>query len=364
MLLSEELLKPVSLSRGNGVVRGRAPLRISFCGGGTDVSPYPERYGGCVLSCTIDKYAYVSVRQRAGEDVRVVSEDLGIEVYFDVRADNALDGRLDLAHTILKRFGIRGTECHLQTDAPPGSGMGSSSAMIVALISALARHKGLHFTSEQTAELAVLIERHDLGIAGGLQDQYASAFGGFNFIEFSTIGTVVTPLRLPIDTIAELHYHLVLCGTGGTRLSSNIIREQTRNVERNDEKAMRALAEMKRMAVEMKAALLKNRLRDFGLLLGDAWDLKRNLASEITNARIEEFYARGRAAGAIGGKLLGAGGGGYLLMFVPFNRRSRVREALASAGGRIVDFQFDYEGARSWSAYDETWTDAPDRSAQ
>ena len=338
----------------NAVVRSKAPLRISFCGGGTDVPPYPETHGGCVLSCTIDKFAYVSVRQRSDDRIRVTSLDQKVDVEFHP-SQPAGDGKLDLAHSIFRRFGSLSIDCFMQSNAPPGSGLGSSSTMIVALIAAMARHGGLHFTSYEMAELAYKVEREDLRIVGGMQDQYAAAFGGFNFIEFTKDGVVVNPLRISDDALNELHYHLLLCYTGVTRLSSNILKEQTENVATGKSQVMDSLAQMKELTVELKRALLRGRMAEFGDLLDQAWWLKKNLASAISNTQIDELYEVAKTNGAIGGKILGAGGGGYLLLFVPFTRRERVAAAMEAAGGRIVDFQFDLSGVRTWSATDTTW---------
>lgn len=343
------------LSGTQTVLRSRAPLRISFCGGGTDVPPYPERFGGCVLSATIDKYAYVSVRRNVDSTIRVVSEDQVIDVSFGPQGGTQLEGRIDLAQAIFRRFKSSGIEVHLHADAPPGSGLGSSSTMIVALIEAMARERGLHLTDYQKAELACEVERNDLDIIGGLQDQYAAVFGGFNFIEFDRNGVQVTPLRLPEETIAELHYHLLLCYTGTTRRSSTIISEQTQNVVREDSVVLDSLAALKDLTIELKRALLRGKVGAFGALLDDAWMFKRKLATAITNSAIEETYEAAKKAGAIGGKILGAGGGGHLLLFAPFNRRGSVRRQLEQHGVRVVDFQFEHRGSHSWMASEETW---------
>jgi len=336
-------------------VRSKAPLRISFCGGGTDVPPYPEIHGGCVLSCTIDKFAYVSIRSREDERIRVTSLDQRVDVEYHRSEAGMRDGKLDLAHSIIRRFGSMSLQCFMHSDAPPGSGLGSSSTMIVALIAALARLRGLSFDRYEIAELAYKVEREDLQIIGGMQDQYAASFGGFNFIEFTRDGVVVNPLRISDDALNELQYHLLLCYTGATRLSSNILKEQTSNLTSGVATVVDSLAQMKLLTVEMKKALLRNKFGEFGDLLNQAWWLKKRLASAISNDAIDELYETARRNGAMGGKILGAGGGGYLLLFVPFTRRERVARAMAEAGGRIVDFQFDAAGVRTWSASSDTW---------
>ncbi len=338
------------------LLRSKAPLRISFCGGGTDVPPYPERFGGCVISCTIDKYAYVSVRSRPDEEVSIKSLDYGMDVQYQPR--NAMpDRRLSLIDAIVKRFQTHGVDLFLHSDAPPGSGLGSSSAMIVALSAALARYDLRELERYDLARLACEIEREDLRVIGGLQDQYAASFGGFNFIEFAEDSVIVNPLRLSSELLNELHYHLVLCYTGGTRFSSNIVQAQTHSVEQNEPQVLDALHEMKRMAVELKNELLRGKIREFGVTLHEAWLCKRKLAQGITNESIDELYETARTAGAWGGKILGAGGGGYLLICTPFSKRHRVIESLEQAGGKVVDFQFESDGVRTWTALENTWID-------
>lgn len=316
--------------------------------------PYPEQFGGCVLSCGIDKYAFVSLRSRRDETIRVHSSDLNRVAEFRSGA-HALDGTIDLAQTIFNRFGAHSLDCYMSTDAPPGSGLGSSSAMIVALIAALARREGKHLSDYEMAELAYTVERADLGIQGGMQDQYAATFGGFNFIEFTREGVLVNPLRISEDTLNELHCHMLLCYTGSTRVSSNILREQTASVISHKPDVMDSLAELKVLTLELKRSLLQNRFLEFGEILDRAWHLKKRLASAISNPSIDELYTIAKQAGAIGGKLLGAGGGGFLLIFAPFTRREKVRERLEFAGGKIVDFQFDPRGVRTWLAAGDTW---------
>jgi D-glycero-alpha-D-manno-heptose-7-phosphate kinase len=351
----QHTLRSLVANRKPHVVRAKAPLRISFCGGGTDVSPYPERFGGCVLSCTIDKYAYVSVRARDDDRVAIQSLDYGIEITYDPSALDSSDGKLRLVEAIVRRFNTRGIDIFMHSDAPPGSGLGSSSTMIVALCAALARFDGHELSRYHLAELAYSIERDDLAITGGMQDQYAAAFGGFNYIEFNAGSVIVNPLRLSDETLNELHYHLMLCYAGGTRESSHIVADQTRNVEGNDAETLGSLHRMKELTSDLKSFLLRNELRSLGATLHEAWECKRKLASAISNARIDDFYETARRAGAWGGKILGAGGGGYLLVAVPFRRRTEIALALEAIGGIMTDFQFDGNGVRTWIADEDTW---------
>jgi D-glycero-alpha-D-manno-heptose-7-phosphate kinase len=360
-------LSPATTPEGNRLasqrdrlVRAKAPLRISFCGGGTDVPPYPERFGGCVLSCTIDKYSYVTLRRREDEDVVIRSLDFGLSVRHD-RADmGARQGKLALVHAIIDRFDARGVDVYVHSDAPPGSGLGSSSSMVVALCTAFARWTGRDIAGYDLAALAVEIERNDLRILGGLQDQYAAVFGGFNYMEFRHDEVVVNPLRLSEQTLNELHYHLLLCYTGGTRVSSHIVADQTRGVVDSEASVIDSLAHLKTLTERLKASLLRDRIDLFGAQLHEAWIQKQRLSGSISNAHIDELYGAALGAGAWGGKLLGAGGGGYLLICTPFTRRTATAEAMGKLGGQLVDFQFDVRGVRSWTARAETWQDGGD----
>ena len=352
---AQSIRRQVERTPKSHLIRSKAPLRISFAGGGTDVSPYPERFGGCVLSCTIDKYAYVTLRSRADTQIAIRSLDYGIDLTYDPSELVSERGQLRLVDSIVRRFNASGIDIFMHSDAPPGSGLGSSSAMIVALCAALARFGGHEMSMYDLADLAYEIERDDLGITGGMQDQFAATFGGFNFIEFAASGVVVNPLRMSDSTLNELHYHLSLCYTGATRVSSNILAEQTRRVEDNNEEALLALHQIRSLTIDLKRVLLRNDLVRFGELLHESWLCKRQLASSITNAQIDAMYDAARTAGAWGGKILGAGGGGYLLFAMPFRRRSDVASALEALGGHMTDFQFDTMGVRTWTADEDTW---------
>ena len=330
-------------------VRCRAPLRISFGGGGTDVPPYPEERGGAVLSTTIGKYAYSTLIGRSDDRINVRSLDYDIVASYSVNAELKYDGNLDLVKAAIRTMGVRnGCDLFLHTDAPPGSGLGTSSALVVAIVGAFRRWLKLPLTGYDIAELAYHIERDEAGIKGGRQDQYAATFGGFNFIEFLGKTTIVNPLRIDWDTINELEYRLMLCYTGGTRLSAGILDDQvTRYVEGTAE-VLSAFEETKRLAFDMKNALLLGKLNEFGALLHQAWCCKKRLSRKITDPQIDELYELAKENGAIGGKLLGAGGGGYLLFLCEFDKWHIVAEKLERAGGKIVGFTFDLRGMQSW----------------
>jgi D-glycero-alpha-D-manno-heptose-7-phosphate kinase len=332
-------------------VHARAPLRISFAGGGTDVPPYPELRGGAVLSATIDLFAYASVTPtRRGTSGQFQSPDL------DTAA--ALSGRHALVQSVLDSF-AHDADVTLHCDAPPGSGLGSSSSLIVALTAALSELTGEAMTLYELAARAVVIERQELAIPGGHQDQYAAAFGGFNFIEFDADGALVTPLRLRPEVRAELQSTLLLLPTPTVqRRSSGILKRQIDAYERKDDEVLRALETIKEQAVRAKTCVLRGDLEGLGEVLREGWRSKQRLASGIATDEIEELYEQAIALGALGGKLLGAGGGGYLLLMVPFTRRGEVISRLAERGLVPRSFSFVEGGARAWR---QPMSDAPRR---
>jgi len=332
------------------IVRSRAPLRISFAGGGTDVPPYPQERGGAVLSVTINKYAYASLVPTADEAITVQSLDYDVVAKYHTAEDLAYNGELDLVKATIRRLAVEkhGLRLFLHSDAPPGSGLGSSSTLVVALVGLFRHWLRQPLTDYQIAELAYQIERVDLGIKGGMQDQYAATFGGVNFIEFYDKAVIVNPLRVSADRLNELEYCLLLCYTGQSRLSAHIVERQTESYIQKKEAVVRALDAQKEMAIQMKNALLQGRLDDFGDLLHQAWQSKKQLDPAITTPQIDEMYAAARQAGAIGGKILGAGGGGYLLLYCPFDRKHVVAATLERLGGQVVDFGFDWRGLQTW----------------
>lgn len=336
-------------------IRAKAPLRISFAGGGTDVPPYPELYGGCVLNATIDNYAFGTLCPRDDRTIKVESADLDLQVEFDVAVNVCFDGTLDLVKAALKRLGalnFRGFEIFLQSDAPPGSGLGSSSALVVALVGLVKEFKTLTLDRYEIAQLAYVIEREDLGISGGLQDQYAAAFGGFNFIEFEKNHIIVNPLRINRDTLNELEHNLLLCYTSTTRRSDCIIDDQTARLKDGNEDTLNALARQKELAVAMKNALLRNKLGDFGELMHSAWQAKKLMSDRISNPQIDEFYEEARKQGALGGKITGAGGGGFMMFYCEFERRHKVAAQLRRMGAVPTEFAFDPNGLQTWRMHE------------
>jgi D-glycero-alpha-D-manno-heptose-7-phosphate kinase len=331
------------------LVRSKAPLRISFGGGGTDVSPYAEERGGATLVATIDKYAYCSLTTRTDDIISLKSLDYDFAASFNVKDKLDFDGNLDLVKSALRVMHVdEGIDILLHSDMPPGSGLGSSSAISVSLVGAARHLKKWPISGYETAELAYRIERQELGIRGGKQDQYAATFGGFNFIEFFGDRVIVNPLRVSRDTVNELQYRLLLCFTGNTRRSDKIIEDQMhRYVSRQGDTAS-ALDKTKELAMQMKNALLLDRIDEFGHLLDEAWEAKKAFTPQISNPTIDNMYNVAKTAGAIGGKLLGAGGGGCLLFLCDGENRYLVARALEEIGAKTMQFAFEYEGLRTW----------------
>jgi D-glycero-alpha-D-manno-heptose-7-phosphate kinase len=333
------------------LIRSKAPLRLSFAGGGTDVRPFVDQEGGCVLNATITRYAWGALSSREDDQIRIESADFGSLLHFDTKTDLVYDGKMDLAKAAIRNLGgqqSRGFDLFLHTDAPPGSGLGSSSSLMICLVGLLREFKSLTLSDYETARLAYDIERQQLRIQGGMQDQYASAFGGFNFIEFYSNRVIVNPLRISRDTINELEHNLLLCYTGSPHVSGGIIADQVGRYESGVEDAITGLRLQKDLAFEMKNALLERRLNDFGELLGAAWESKKKLSSKISTPRIDEMYEVARREGAIGGKITGAGGGGYMLFYCQYEKKLRVASALRQMGATPTEFGFDLHGLQTW----------------
>lgn len=329
------------------IIRSKAPLRISFGGGGTDVSPYPEKKGGMVLNATINKYAYGTLMPTKNKNIIIKSLDYDIVAKYQPK-DLIFDGELDLVKAALRKMGAtKGLRLFLHSDSPPGTGLGSSSTMVVALVGLFKHWLKKPLTDYNVAELAYQIEREDLKIKGGRQDQYAATFGGFNFIEFNGPTTIVNPLRIDRDVINELAYHLLLCYVG-RRKPKNIIEKQTRSYVEGDRKVVDALDKTKEIAIKMKNTLLKGNLDEFGKLLHEGWMTKKKFTREISNPNIDVLYDIGRKNGVMGGKILGAGGGGYLLLYCKFDKKHIIARELEKNGGKIIDFGFEPTGLQTW----------------
>jgi D-glycero-alpha-D-manno-heptose-7-phosphate kinase len=334
-------------------VRARAPLRLGFGGGGTDVSPYCDTFGGSVLNATIDMFAYCSIEVRNDQKVKFIALDYEQELETD--PDAPPSGVLALHQAVYRRI-IRqylGGACLPVTvmtasDAPAGSGLGSSSTLVVAMIEAYRELLALPMTEYDVAHLAYLIERVDVGQAGGRQDQYAATFGGINFIEFSAERAIVNPLRIRRSTLMELEAMLVLYLTGISRDSAKIITQQSESLRSGQAAPLHAMHQIGRDAHVMKDALLHNDLRAFSDTLARSWEAKKRTASGIANAEINRIHDIAIAAGAWSGKVSGAGGGGYLFFIVHPERRPHLLQRLAREPGTTMRCCFTEGGAQAW----------------
>lgn len=340
------------------IYRSKAPLRLGLAGGGTDVSPYSDLYGGAVLNATISMYAYASIEPRTDGKIIFNSVDRGIYLELESTMELTLDGNLDLLkgvyNRVIKEFKVKTPLSFTLTtyvDVVPGSGLGSSSTLVVAILSAFAEWLKLPLGEYEIAHLSYEIEREDLKMAGGKQDQYAAAFGGFNFMEFyNNDKVIVNPLRIKSEIINELQFNLLLYYTGTSRLSSQIIEAQITGVKQNREKSVEAMHKLKEQAILMKEAILKGKLDKIGEILDFGWQYKKQMAEGITNPVIDEIYEVAKKSGATGGKISGAGGGGFMMFYCPGNSRYKVIEKLQKFGGEFVKFQFVKYGVETWQS--------------
>ncbi|MHA1728377.1 MAG: GHMP family kinase ATP-binding protein [Promethearchaeota archaeon] len=333
------------------IYRSKAPFRVSFAGGGTDLPDWATKYGGQVICTTINKYVHISVEiNQNSADVKINAHDLDKYAVIPLN-ELEYNGEFDLIKSVLRHFKVsKGCEITIHSDLPAGSGMGTSSSLLVALISVFSLIMKIPMNKHDIAELACNIERKELAQAGGYQDQYAAAFGGFNFIKF-TDKTTVYPLKLSEDLLNELNYRLVLCYTGKTHISADIQKILIKNFEKIDTKD--GMFKLKELAVKMRDILIRNdvaNLDEFGKLQHESWIAKKQTSDNVSNPDIEKLYMHSLQNGAIGGKLLGAGGGGHLILFAKPTERMKLIKELVKIGGEIVDFQFENSGVISWQA--------------
>ncbi len=338
------------------IYRSKAPLRIGLAGGGTDVSPYSDIYGGAILNATINLFAHASIEPLDDNVIIVQALDRNEEQRFEWNHELPINGTLDLLkgvyNRIQKDYGVPLTGFRLCTyvDAPAGSGLGTSSTLVVAIIGAFYEMLRLPLGEYDIAHYAYEIERNDLKLAGGKQDQYAATFGGVNYMEFyEGDKVIVNPLRIKQQVLNELENNLVLYFTSTSRESATIIKEQVKNVNQNNEKSIEAMHQLKEQARMMKEAVLKGRLHEIGEILDFGFQQKRLMAANISNSSIEETYEAAKKAGATGGKISGAGGGGFMTFYCPGNCRYKVIETLKQFGGDVRHFQFALHGLNTWT---------------
>jgi len=338
------------------IFRSKAPLRIGLAGGGTDVSPYSDMYGGAILNATISLSANASIELLDADEIIVETLDRNEQQRFELSTSLPINGQLDLLKGVYNRiqkdfpFPLRGFRLSTFVDAPAGSGLGTSSTLVVAILGAFVEMLKLPLGDYDIAHLAFQIEREDLQLAGGKQDQYAATFGGVNFMEFyADDKVIVNPLRIRPEYMHELGNNLVLYFTASSRESAHIIKEQVKNVNEKNEKSIDAMHQLKEQSRMMKEALLKGRLHEFGEILDFGFQQKRKMAHNISNSMIEDIYNAAKSAGATGGKISGAGGGGFMIFYCPGNTRYAVIDTLKTFGGEVKNYLFTKYGLTTWT---------------
>jgi len=335
----------------------KAPCRIGLAGGGTDVSPYSDLYGGIILNATIDLYATAVLIPRNDGKIIINAINTNKKLEFESKAvleeDDDVRLQIGVYNHIVKNFTKKAMSFELITtmDVPTGSGLGTSSTLTIAIIGAFKEWLQLPLGEYDISQMAVTIERKELKMAGGKQDQYAATFGGFNYMEFyENDRVVVNPLRIKQTLIQELNYHLLLLYTGTKRESSKIIDLQRTNFTNNKTIAVQASSQLKQQAIKMKELLLKGKLSEIGSLLHECWEQKKHLADGISNPQIENIYNVAINAGAIGGKISGAGGGGFMIFYCPNNTKYEVIQKLMDIGVNNQPYNFQEKGLKTWTS--------------
>lgn len=340
------------------IIRSKAPLRLGLAGGGSDVSPYSDIYGGLILNATINLYAYCTIEETDNNMISINSYDSHCFKSYPATRQLKIDGEASLIkgvyNRIMRDYGFEPKNFKITTynDAPAGSGLGTSSTMVVCILKAFIEWLSLPLGDYETSRLAYEIERKDLGLSGGKQDQYAAAFGGFNFMEFLQNDLViVNPLKIKRWIVDELEASMVLYFTATSRSSAAIIDEQKKNTSEGNNQAIEAMHKIKQSAIDMKLAVLKGDMQEFARILGESWENKKKMAGAITNPMIQDVFDVAEAAGALAGKVSGAGGGGFIMFMVEPTRKKEVIEALGKLNGFVMPFQFTEGGAHGWKIY-------------
>lgn len=337
------------------IIRSKAPLRLGLAGGGTDVSPYSDLYGGAILNATINMFAYTTLEPTDDGKMVFESPDRKLREEYNSAECVDTDGFFVLHKGVYNRIVRQFTHQPLSfriasyVDVPPGSGLGTSSTLVVSILGAFVEWLKLPLGEYDIARLAYEIERVDLGMSGGKQDQYAATFGGFNFMEFNKENVIVNPLRIRNRYADELAHNLVLYYTDTSHVSAEIIEEQQKNVRAKNSQSIEAMHKLKEQAVQMKEALLRGNIDRIGEILDFGWRYKKQMASSITNPRIDGIYNAAKEAGASGGKISGAGGGGFMFFYCPGVTRYAVVEALQRFGGKAKRYEFVNEGLKTWT---------------
>ncbi len=340
------------------IIRSKAPLRLGLAGGGSDVSPYSDIYGGLILNATINLYAYCTIEETEDGKITINAFDANCCKSYPQTGHLEIDGNAILIkgvyNRIIKDFEIEPKPFKITTynDAPAGSGLGTSSTMVVCILKAFVEWCSLPLGDYEIARLAYEIERKDLQLSGGKQDQYAATFGGFNYMEFlSNDIVIVNPLKIKRWIIDELEASMLLYFTGKSRSSAAIIEEQKQSTSKGASAAIEAMHKIKQSARDMKLAVLKGDINAFADIIKEAWENKKKMASKISNPMIEEAMEVAMAAGAKAGKVSGAGGGGFIMFVVEPTKKKAVENALKKLNGFVMPFQFSEGGAHGWKIY-------------
>lgn len=338
------------------IIRSKAPLRLGLAGGGTDVSPYADLHGGSILNATINMFAHTTIVPTDTGKIHLESQDMCLSETLDSAIFLDPSGPLALLKGVYNRV-IKAYvnkplsfELYTRVDAPPGSGLGSSSTLVVSILGAFAEWLNIPLGEYDIAHLAYEIERVDLGLAGGRQDQYAATFGGFNFMEFSKDDKViVNPLRIKQKYAAEIEHNLVLFYMGTNRESAGIIEKQTANIANSNVDALEATHRLKEQSVKMKEAVLMGKIDLLGQIMHDGWQFKKMMAKGISNPEIDSIYQTAMKNGATGGKISGAGGGGYFFFYCPLVSRTKLISSLAPFGIHAQQYHFTREGLYTYT---------------
>jgi D-glycero-alpha-D-manno-heptose-7-phosphate kinase len=326
----------------------RSPVRISFGGGGTDLPSYYEQFGGAVLSASINKYFYTILQKRNDGKIQVISSDLRVvETWQDINRMSVKGSALEIPLSVLKQLGCNiSVDLFLASEIPPGTGLGSSASVCVNVIKTLSAYLHMPMSRYELAEKAFEVAHSVLEKPVGKQDEYASAFGGLNYITFQPDGNVtVDPVQLDPGLLRDLQAGLMLFFTGASRDSWAILKEQEQSTAQRENATVESLHQIRELADRMRCALIDGELENFGYLLHEGWQAKKRVSKRISNSHIDEMYAAARANGASGGKITGAGGGGFLLLFCAPQNQPAVRDAVTALGGREMQFELDFQGA-------------------
>ena len=327
----------------------RSPVRISFAGGGTDLPAYYEQFGGAVLSVAINKYFYTILKKRSDQRVQIISSDLRVfETWQDIATMDIEGTGLEIPVAVLKDLGCEiSVDLFLASEIPPGTGLGSSASVCVNVLKTISSYVHLSLSRHELAERAFHVARNVLRRHVGKQDEYAAAFGGLNFIVFERDGSArVTPLELTPELLNQLQDHLMLFFTGAAHSSWTILKEQEKSTRSRDGSSVQALHQIRGLAEKMRQVLEAGDLLRFGQLLDEGWQAKKRVSNKISSTRIDYLYSLAMRNGAVGGKITGAGGGGFLLLFCERSHQPRVRQAMAAEGIREMTFAFDFQGAQ------------------